>query len=180
MRHDDTGSKFANYDERTLEVAAQGESVTLGQNEGTVVRTGPAPSEKMDVLTGPALAAPADDEVAYRADLELQWAPVGDAAGYWVEVASDADFAQMTLSQWGLKETSFHTDDLDLGSYYWRVAALDKFGLPGARSDSWRFHVSTRRDAALRRARCARGARHPARGTGPHRRRERGRAHRSR
>ena len=143
VRHDDTGSKFANYDERTLEVAAQGESVTLGKNEGTVVRSGRAPSEKMDVLTGPALAAPADDAVAYRADLELQWAPVGDAAGYWVEVASDADFAQMTLTQWGLKETSFHTDDLDLGSYYWRVAALDKFGLPGARSASWRFHVST-------------------------------------
>ena len=121
----------------------QGESVTLGKNEGTVVRSGRAPSEKMDVLTGPALAAPADDAVAYRADLELQWAPVGDAAGYWVEVASDADFAQMTLTQWGLKETSFHTDDLDLGSYYWRVAALDKFGLPGARSASWRFHVST-------------------------------------
>jgi FecR protein/Glucodextranase, domain B len=143
VRHDATGSKFANYDERTLEVAAQGESVTLGKNEGTVVRSGLAPSEKMDVLISPALAAPQDDAVAYSADLELQWAPVGDAAGYWVEVASDADFAQMTLSQWGLKDNSFHTDDLDLGSYYWRVAALDKFGLPGARSASWRFHVST-------------------------------------
>jgi len=143
VRHDDTGSKFANYDERTLQVAAEGESVTLGKNEGTVVRSGLAPSAKMDVLIGPELAAPEDDAVAYRADLQLQWAPVGDAAGYWVEVASDADFAQMTLTQWGLKDTSFHTDGLDLGSYYWRVAALDKFGLPGARSASWRFHVTT-------------------------------------
>jgi hypothetical protein len=143
VRHDAAGSKFANYDERALQVAAQGESVTLGKNEGTVVRTGRAPSEKMDVLIGPTLAAPEDDAVAYRADLELQWAPVRDAAGYWVEVASDADFAQMTLSQWGLKDTRLHTDDLELGSYYWRVAALDKFGLPGARSASRRFHVST-------------------------------------
>jgi hypothetical protein len=143
VRHDDTGSKFANYDQRTLQVAAQGESVTLGENEGTVVRAGQAPSPKMDVLVSPELAAPQDDAVAYRADLELQWAPVSDAAGYWVEVATDADFAEMTLSQWGLKDTTFHTDALDLGSYYWRVAALDKFGLPGARSASWRFHVST-------------------------------------
>ena len=30
---------------------------------------------------------------------------------------------------------------LDVGTYYWRVAALDKFGLPGERSEIWRFHV---------------------------------------
>ncbi len=143
VRHDATGSKFANYDERALRVAAQGESVTLGKNEGTLVRTGQAPSEKMDVLVSPVLAAPQDDAVAYRADLELQWASVDDAAGYWVEVAADVDFAEMTLSQWGLKDSSFHTDELDLGSYYWRVAALDKYGLPGARSAAWRFHVAT-------------------------------------
>jgi FecR protein/Glucodextranase, domain B len=142
VRHDASGSKFANYDDGALQVAAEGESVTLGRNEGTVVRSGQAPSEKMDVLVGPVLVAPQDDAVAYRADLELQWAPVGDAAGYWVEVAVDPSFAEMTLSQWGLKDTSFHTEDLDVGPYYWRVAALDKFGLPGARSPAWRFNVS--------------------------------------
>ena len=47
--------------------------------------------EKVDVLIGPTLTAPGDDAVAYRADLELQWTPVEAAAGYWVEVASDAD-----------------------------------------------------------------------------------------
>jgi hypothetical protein len=143
VRHDASGSKFANYDDGALEVAAEGESVTLGRNEGTVVRSGQAPSEKMDVLVGPELVAPQDDAVAYRADLDLQWEPVGDAAGYWVEVASDQSFAEMTISQWGLKDTSFHTDELDVGSYYWRVAALDKFGLPGARSAAWRFNVTT-------------------------------------
>jgi hypothetical protein len=142
VRHDATGSKFANYDERALQVAAQGESVTLGRNEGTVVRSGQAPSEKMDVLLGPALAAPEDDALAYRADLELQWGAVSDAAGYWVEVAADPGFDQMTLSQWGLKDTNLHTEPLDVGSYYWRVAALDKFGLPGIRSDTWRFNMS--------------------------------------
>ena len=33
------------------------------------------------------------------------------------------------------------TGQLELGTYYWRVAALDKFGLPGERSAAWRFHV---------------------------------------
>ncbi len=78
VRHDVSGSKFANYDERTLQVAAQGESVTLGKNEGTVVRSGRAPSEKMEVLGSPTLTAPQDDAVAYNADLELQ---LGAGAG---------------------------------------------------------------------------------------------------
>jgi hypothetical protein len=143
VRHDASGSKFANYDDRVLQVAAEGEAVSLGKNEGTVVRSGQAPSEKMDVLVGPELVAPQDDAVAYRADLELQWAPVGDAAGYWVEVAADPGFAEMTISQWGLKDTGFQTEELGIGSYYWRVAALDKFGLPGARSAAWRFNVTT-------------------------------------
>jgi hypothetical protein len=95
------------------------------------------------VLTSPALTAPQDDAVAYNADLQLSWGPVQDAAGYWVEVALDPGFAEMSLSQWGVKDTSFHTEALDVGSYYWRVAALDKFGLPGSRSDAWRFNVST-------------------------------------
>lgn len=143
VQHDDSGSKFANYDDQALQVAAEGESVTLGKNEGTVVRSGEAPSEKVDILTSPDLLAPQDDAVAYDAELDLRWSAVADAAGYWVEVASDPGFGQMTLSEWGLEEPDFQTDELDTGSYYWRVAALDKFGLPGARSDAWRFNVST-------------------------------------
>jgi hypothetical protein len=145
VRHDDKGSKFANYDERELRVEAQGDSVTLGKNEGTVVRAGQAPSAKLDVPVGPELLAPPDDAVTYNADLALQWSDVPDAAGYWIEVAQDPAFARMTLSQWGLKDPSFRTDGLDIGPYYWRVAALDKFGLPGSRSDAWRFNVSTDR-----------------------------------
>ncbi len=143
VRHDDKGSKFANYDDRQLRVEAQGDSVTLGKNEGTVVRTGQAPSPKLEVPVTPELAAPPDDAVIYNADLDLQWSDVPNAAGYWIEVAQDPDFARMTLSQWGLKDPSFRTDGLGIGSYYWRVAALDKFGLPGPRSDAWRFNVST-------------------------------------
>ncbi|HET6518630.1 MAG TPA: FecR domain-containing protein, partial [Geminicoccaceae bacterium] len=140
-RHDASGSKFANYDDRTLEVAARGESVVLGRNEGTVVRRGEAPSDKIDVLPPPALVAPQDDAVAFNADVDLQWAPVASAAGYWLEVAGDPAFRQMTLSRWGLKDAGFAADGLDIGAYYWRVAALDKFGLPGARSDVRRFNV---------------------------------------
>ncbi|MGH6885245.1 MAG: FecR domain-containing protein, partial [Geminicoccales bacterium] len=40
VRRDDSGSKFTNYDEGVLQVSAQGESVDLGRNEATLVRSG--------------------------------------------------------------------------------------------------------------------------------------------
>jgi hypothetical protein len=47
----------------------------------------------------------------------------------------------MTFSRWGLPDGRDRSAPLEVGSYYWRVVALDKFGLPGERSEVWRFHV---------------------------------------
>jgi hypothetical protein len=143
VRHDTSGSKFANYDDRALRVSAQGESVTLGRNQAALVRSGAPPSPKIDVLSAPALAGPEDDQVAFDARVDLAWSSVPDAAGYWLEVAYDPGFTRMTFSRWGLAQPGYQSDPLNVGAYYWRVAALDKFGLPGARSDVWRFHVQT-------------------------------------
>lgn len=139
VRRDVNGSKFTNYDDAPLRVSAQNASVDLGRHEATLVRTGEAPSPKMDVLPAPALVEPADDSVAF--DLRLHWRPIENAAGYWLEVAEDPEFKRMTVSRFGLIERGFEIEDIEVGSYYWRVAALDKFGLPGVRSEVWRFHV---------------------------------------
>lgn len=147
VRRDVSGSKFTNFDEQVLRVAAQGASVDLGRNEGTLVRSGQAPSAKVDILQAPALVGPSDDSVAFNATSDLQWQQVTDAAGYWVEIAYDPGFNRMTVSRWGLTEPSFEVAGVDIGSYYWRVAGLDKFGLPGERSEVWRFHVRVDRTA---------------------------------
>jgi FecR protein/Glucodextranase, domain B len=141
VRRDVAGSKFANFDEGPLAVSAQGESVSLGRNEATLVRSGAPPSEKIDILPAATLAAPQDDQVAFDAAVEMSWSSLPDAAGYWLEVAYDPGFKRMTFSRWGLAEPHFESAPLDVGSYYWRVAGLDKFGLPGERSEVWRFHV---------------------------------------
>ena len=104
VRRDDAGSKFANFDERALAVSAQGESVSLGRNEATLVRNGAPPSEKIDILPAATLAAPQDDQVAFDAAVEMSWASLADAAGYWLEVAYDPGFRRMTFSRWGLAE----------------------------------------------------------------------------
>ncbi len=142
MRRDDTGSKFTNYDvEGVLTVSANGGSVALGENEGTLVRRGRPPSPKLAVLTAPNLASPADDEIIFVADVPLAWEVVDGAAGYWLEVAADPGFNRMTQSRWGLLEPLHTIEGLDVGVHYWRTAALDNFGLPGGRSEARRFNV---------------------------------------
>jgi hypothetical protein len=141
VRRDASGAKFTNYDDRALDVAARGAEVTLGRNEGTLVRTGQAPSGKIGVLPATRLEAPADDGQAPEPSVELSWASLSDANGYWLELAFDPAFQRLETSRWGLKERRFRTDPLEVGTYYWRIAGLDKFGLPGERSEVWRFHV---------------------------------------
>ena len=50
VRRDDSGSKFTNFDEGVLRVAANGSAVDLGRNEGTLVRNGRQPTEKVGIL----------------------------------------------------------------------------------------------------------------------------------
>ncbi|WP_222184730.1 FecR domain-containing protein [Geminicoccus harenae] len=141
VRHDGSGSKFTNYDEGVLRVAANGREVALGRNEATLVRAGQRPSDKVGIRAAAVLLAPPDNGQTVTADVGLRWAPVEEAAGYWLELAHDPGFQRMQLSRWGLKDTGFATGELPVGTYYWRVAALDRFGLPGERGATWRFHV---------------------------------------
>src|SRR4051812_46647225 len=48
----------------------------------------------------------------------------------------------MIVSKFGLTAAGFRVENLPAGAYFWRVAALDAFGLPGERSKPWRFTVT--------------------------------------
>ena len=143
VRQDVSGAKFTNYDDERVEIAARGDRVSLGRNEGVVIRSGEQPREKIDLLSTPALSTPQDDGVVYNAQATLGWQTVDGASGYWLEVARDANFNQMVDSASGITETSFTLNGLDIGVYYWRIAALDQFGLPGQRSLPHRFTMRT-------------------------------------
>jgi hypothetical protein len=135
------GARFTNYDDAPVRVDAQGETVMLGRNEGTVVRPGESPEASFDVLTPPELVGPSDDIVLYTQNVELTWEQVAGAEGYWLEIAGDPGFSRMVHSRWGLLDARFDEEAFEPGQYYWRIAALDVSGLPGARSAIWRFDV---------------------------------------
>ncbi|MEP3048951.1 MAG: FecR domain-containing protein [Roseibium sp.] len=139
VSQDKAGAKFTNYDDDKVEIAARGSSLVLGRNEGIVIRSGTAPLGKVDLLPAPVLLEPASDELVFNSVAELVWEPVDDAAGYWLEVARDPNFNQMTESATGLPDAKFLLQKLDLGDHFWRVAALDQFGLPGTRSLAQKF-----------------------------------------
>lgn len=141
VRQDVSGAKFTNYDDKRVEIAARGDRVDLGRNEGVVIRSGEAPRQKVELLGTPDLLAPADDGEVYNRTADLSWSPVRDAAGYWLEVARDPNFNRMVDSVSALPDTSFTLKNLDTGIYYWRISALDQFGLPGPRSLSHRFDM---------------------------------------
>ena len=135
-------ARFANYDEAELRIGEGPDSVSIGANEGAVVgRDGS--SQVTDVLAGPVPLAPGDGAELSGQMVELGWEPAPQAAAYWLEVAVDDAFNQMQLSEWGIPETSYELRTLTPGSYHWRIAALDSFGLPGQWSHAANFHLMT-------------------------------------
>lgn len=139
VRQDVSGAKFTNYDDDKVQIAAYGDSVTLGRNEGVVIRSGTSPAGKIDLLEAPELQMPGNERLVFNSVAQLSWLPVDGAAGYWVEVARDPNFNQMVETASALTDPSFVVQELDIGDYFWRVAALDQFGLPGTRSLARRF-----------------------------------------
>ena len=124
IKTDQAGAKFANYDEAALVVGTGENAVTLGENEGAVVSSAGV-AQLTEVLDRPALLGPADGTPVYGRAAQLSWVAKPDSAGYWLEVAADAGFNEMRVSEWGIPTTGFEVSGLDQGRYHWRVAALD-------------------------------------------------------
>ncbi|WP_297975570.1 FecR domain-containing protein [uncultured Amaricoccus sp.] len=140
IRHDEAGSRFANYDAPALEISRGGERISIGENEGAVLPSGGG-AERTRVLAQTELAAPLDGAEIFTPDVTLAWQPAEGAEGYWLEIAADAGFNVMQASQWGVRDTSRQFDGLDPGDHYWRVSSLDRLGLPGVRSLSRHFRI---------------------------------------
>jgi hypothetical protein len=143
VSHDGTGAKFSNYDVKPVSITSGADTLVLGRNEGTFVRTGDTPRDKFDVLGRVDLLAPEDGAVLFSDTVALDWRASGKGGGYWLEIAYDTRFDRMADSQWGLAENRVEGLPLAPATYYWRVAALDEFGLPGQMSTVRKFEVRT-------------------------------------
>lgn len=139
VKNDSNNARFVNYDDEELQVTRGDTAVVIGENEGVVLGNNGA--QTSDVLLGPKLRQPAVDAVIYTADTQMSWEGDAQAAGYWVEVARDAGFNEMQVSEWGITTPGHTAAALAPDRYFWRVATLDALGLPGQWSKPSSFTV---------------------------------------
>lgn len=138
IKNDQSGARFVNYDQPGLEIEENGRKIDVGQGEGVVI-TG-AGAQRATVLNSPRLSTPDLGAILYTRTADLDWDSFDGAEAYWLEIAADPGFNQMQVSEWGIRDTAFQVE-LAPARYHWRVAALDRLGLPGAWSTPRDFTV---------------------------------------
>ncbi len=123
-------TRFANY-EGELEVSSAGTSVTLKENQGSIVQENEKPSAPLELLPSPGPLLPADNETLFDAQFIFSWSPVEGAVSYLIELSEDAAFSAVVWSEMASNPMTLFPKDLAHGAYYWRVSAVSSDGLPG-------------------------------------------------
>jgi hypothetical protein len=131
----------------TLETKT-GQTLKLAGNEAVKVDAAGKPGAKIVLPGVPVLLAPAHQaEITYpnaaQATTLLVWKPVPEATSYHVMVDYSAYFNRPIVDRKGLRDSSVELRGLDVGRYYWRVAAVDRNGEAGSFSDFARFTVAS-------------------------------------
>ncbi|MCK5056449.1 MAG: OmpA family protein [Candidatus Aminicenantes bacterium] len=133
------------------EVKAQGKKVDVPEGYGTVVEMGEPPAQPEPLPEAPRLINPvksvfnlAGTRQAKEVSVEFLWQRVEDV--YHLQVAGDSQFETIIEDQ----KIHGNTEALSLGSgtYYWRVAAINKRGIEGYAAGS-SFTISDTQDLPL-------------------------------
>ncbi len=132
-----SSTKLANYD-GTMEVKAGEAIITLKKNQGTVVLKGKEPTPPVELLPAPRLQWSGLDTVVFRDELTLQWNPVPNTVKYQIEMSSERDFSQ-NVQTYSTSSLSLVLKKLPNETRFLRLQALDKFGLRGADSPTYRI-----------------------------------------
>jgi hypothetical protein len=124
-----------------------GQTIELGASEALKVDAAGKAGPKVLLPGIPTLLAPPHQaEVSYidpsRATTLLAWKPVQTASSYHVMLDYSAYFNRPLVDRKGIKDAQVELRGLDVGKYYWRVAAVDRDGQEGAFSDFARFTVA--------------------------------------
>jgi hypothetical protein len=134
------------YGGRLVASTRTGDTIQLTENEGVKIDQSGRAGVEVRLPAAPVLLSPANlSEVAYpdptRAITLLAWKPVPEAVSYQVLLDYSPHFNRPLVDQ-GIKETSVEVRGLDMGRYYWRVAAVDRDGVSSRFSDFSRFTVA--------------------------------------
>jgi hypothetical protein len=128
-----------------------GQTLGLANNEAVKVDASGKAGAKVSLPGVPVLLAPSHQaEITYpnaaQATTLLVWKGVPEASAYHVMLDYSAYFNRPLVDRKGIKDSSVELRGLDVGKYYWRVAAIDRGGEEGNFSDFARFTVASAGD----------------------------------
>jgi FecR protein len=135
-------------------VTTGGQTVDLSSSEAVKVDAKGRASAKVTLPGAPTLVSPPHQtEITYpdpsRATTLLIWNPVLGATSYHLMLDYSAYFNRPLVDRKGITDNKQELRGLDLGKYYWHVAAIDKDGEEGPFSDFSRFTVARQAGGAV-------------------------------
>ena len=128
----------------------QGQKITLSQNQAVQVDAAGRAGATVELPPPPTLVAPAPKSrltVAAPPDpsAKLSWTQVKNGVTYHVALDYNVTQANLLMSaaleESGIRGTAHDIKGLNLGRYFWRVAAVNKDGVEGAYSRVSHFQV---------------------------------------
>ncbi|HXB54837.1 MAG TPA: FecR domain-containing protein [Vicinamibacteria bacterium] len=124
-----------------------GEKIELAANTGVRVDAAGKLGPKITLPGIPILLAPPHQaEISYpnppSATTLLAWKAVAGAVSYHVLVDYAPAFSRPVVDRKNWQSGSMELRGLDVGTYYWKVAAVDKEGVEGSFSEFARFAVT--------------------------------------
>jgi hypothetical protein len=124
-----------------------GQTIEMSSSEAVKIDASGKASAKVALPNAPTLLAPPHQaEITYPnptvATTLLAWKAVPDAVSYHLMLDYSAYFNRPLVDRKGIRDSQQELRGLDVGRYYWRVAAIDKNGEEGAFSDFARFTVA--------------------------------------
>ncbi len=129
--------KLTNYD-GIANVSASDVTITIRENEGTIVREGQAPTPPVQLLPSPDLVWASNDTILYSEQVIFPFQFVDDADSYIVQRSTsptfDADLEEIRVSN-----NTALLSYLPIGNTYVRVQSVDRLGLRGPYSEATRI-----------------------------------------
>ncbi len=142
VQKDEKLTKLANY-EGEIELTASDSTVLVSKNQGTLVPKGGKPSKPTNLPDPPEVISPADKSILFAPNAELIWKKNQNVLSCKLEISQVNNFKSTIISETSIAENSFVTPDLNPGTYFWRVAAVDSFGLPGPFGQPFSFQIKS-------------------------------------
>jgi predicted phage tail protein len=99
-------------------------------------------------LPSPPMLEFPEDKSLVGDEIQLKWEKSDDAMIYRLEVALDKTFVKLVKTE-KLVKNSYKIDDLPPGTYYWRVASINRLNLEGTHLKSWSFQIKETKKSIL-------------------------------